>query len=227
MQYSILGKGRKKFKFIISPKDFESIFCDFHFVENCQRVPVDYIKTSSEEMLEKYTIFYNKLVSGYKFVYEDDWKLLNFFPLGLTHDLSKMEYYDKFMDKADKQWYKVHNEVEPCVHIGFFTLLYEKDKAIHKNFSFLACTENVMGIEIIFPKEIVYESDIDKIYNYDEIETYYKVYEKIVERIKGISKNMVLIIDGKEYRTDIKLSHNSKEEIANTYFMKNNKCVNR
>jgi hypothetical protein len=103
-------------------------------------------------------------------------------------------------------------------------LVFDQSKKLFSNRSFIQYPENTIGLEIEFPKELNYYEE-NKTVNCNEIETYNQVYKKIIESIKRISKNLTFTVDGKEYKTSIKVSKNSIEEMGNIYFIKNNKCI--
>jgi esterase/lipase len=59
-------------------------------------------------------------------------------------------------------------------------------------------------------------------YKCNEMKQYNNVYKKLVRKINEITKNMVIIFDEIEYKTNIKISKDAKIEINNAYFIKNN-----
>jgi hypothetical protein len=215
-------EGTIYYRFILTPNELEKILKPFHLVINSTRVSENYIETEHTEFMNKYKIFYEKLISNYKFIWENDWKTFNFLPIGLTHDLKICNYNEKFMDKKDKHWYKIHNWTKPDAGIDFFALCIADDKKLYQINNNQNYTENTMGLQLYFPKRIWYESMETNQIKYNEIETYNEVYKKIVEEVNKISNNLKIGNGEKEYRTNIKLSVNAKGDIRNTYFVKKN-----
>ena len=93
-------KGLNKFYFIITPDELENILYDFYcckagFQHIPDNYPYNYIELDKYELLEKYRIFYDKLISGYKFEQKKAEKgfiideSLRFFPVLLTDKLIK------------------------------------------------------------------------------------------------------------------------------------------
>jgi hypothetical protein len=224
------SKGWNTFKFLVSPLELTTIIKEFHHIEFSKRVPENYIESDPIECFNKYKIFYDKLISNYKFVWETDFDLFDF-RIGLSNDLSKCTYDKKFMDKKDKKYYKISNFKEPCVGINIIVLRFDENKKLFSNYSYIQFPENTMGLEIQYPKELYYYEEVNgeivtkRAINCNEIETYNNVYKKIVEDIKKISKNLAFTMDGKEYKTSIKVSKSIIEEVKNIYFIKNNKCI--
>jgi hypothetical protein len=220
------------FKFLISPNEFENIFNEFHHIEYTHRVPKNYIETDPQILFDNYRLFYNKLVSNYKFLRSDD-ELTNL-QMGFSNDLSKCIFGEPFIDETNKQYYKISDFIEPCVGLGIVVLSFYKNKKLFSNRSFIQFPENTIGLQIEFPKEIDYYEENKnktpkmqniKTRNCNEIETSNMVYKKITEKIKKTSRNLTFTVDGKEYKTPIKISINIIEEMKNIYFIKNNKCI--
>jgi hypothetical protein len=223
-------KGWNIFKFLVSPPELTAIIKEYHHIEFGRRVPANYIESDPIEFFNKYKIFYDKLVSNYKFTKEIDFDLSNLM-IGLSNDLSKCTYDKEFMDKNNKIYYKLSNFKEPCVGINIVVLRFDKNKKLFSNLSFTQFPENIIGLEIHYPKELYYyekvnsEIIIKETINCNKIETYNSVYIKIMEDIKRISKNLVFAMDGKEYKTTIKVSKSIMEDVKNIYFIKSNKCI--
>jgi hypothetical protein len=215
-------KSWNTFKFLISPNEFENIFKEFHHIEYTHRVPKDYIETDPKILFNNYKLFYNKLVSSYKFLRTDD-ELINL-QTGFSNDLSKCTFGKLFMDETNKQYYKICDFKEPCVGMSIVVLVFDQNKKLLSNRSFIQYPENTIGLQIEFPKELNYYESNETV-NCSEIETYNRVYKKIIESIKSISKNLIFAVDGKEYKTSIRVGKNIIEEVKKIYFIKNNKCI--
>ena len=195
-------KGWNTYKFIVTPIEFEDLIDEFYIVKKDKNV-----------IINEYKIFYEKLISNYKFEWKNDFKYFNFLPIGLTNNLEKN---------------KENNAIEPSVGINFFVLhFFGKEKKLHSNFSYTQFPEKVMGLELTYPKELYYyekkgnDVKIIKKIECNEIENYNEVYKKLIGKINKVSKNLI-IIEEKEIRTNIKLSINAKEKIRNTYFLRSN-----
>ena len=223
-------RGWNKYHFLISPDELETIIKPFYHVVYTRRVPEDYIETNPKEYINKYKIFYEKLISNYKFIWKNDHKLLDL-NVGLTNDLSKCTYGEKFLDKKDQKYYRINDFKEPPVGLTIFILFLSKDRKLFTNYSYIQYPENVIGLEIQYPEDVYYyeqeNSEIifkEKI-NCAEIETYNQVYQPMVTKIESISKNLKFVIDGKESATVIKVSKNITDEIKNIHFIKSKNCI--
>ena len=223
-------KGWNTFHFLISPDELEKILKPFHHVEYTKRVSEDYTETNPQEYMNKYKIFYEKVVSNYKFIWENDKDLLDL-NIGLTNDLSKCTYGEKFLDEIDQKYYKISDFQEPSVGLAIFILFLNKDRNLSTNYSYTQYPENAIGLEIQYPENIYYyvEEDtriiVKERINCNYTETYNTVYKQIVTEIQDISKNLKFLINGNEDQTIIKVSKNITDEIKNIYFLKNNNCI--
>jgi hypothetical protein len=215
-------KSWNMFKFLISPNEFENIFKKFHHIEYTHRVPKNYIESDPQILFNHYKLFYNKLVSNYKFLGTDD-EFTNL-QTGFSNDLSKCTFSESFIDKTDKQYYKLCDFKEPCVGMSIVVLVFDQNKKLLSNRSFIQYPENTIGLKIEFPEEFNYYEN-NKTVHCSGIETSNQVYKEIIENIKRISKSLAFTVDGKEYKTTIKVSKKIIEEMENIYFIKNNKCI--
>jgi hypothetical protein len=221
-------KGWNTFKFLVSPIELENVLNGFHFLINNQRVPENYVETDPKEYFEKYKMFYEKLVSNYKFTWKTDHNITDLM-MGFSSDLSKCGYGKIFMDKNNKKYYKSPDFKEPSVGINPFILFLDKNRKLFSNYSYTQFPENLIGLQIEYPKQMHYydkeSKEITETINLNETDTYNNVYKIIVERVKQISRNLCFTIDGKEYKTVIKISKNIFEDVKKIYFIKNNNCV--
>jgi len=196
-------KGLNTYKFIINPIEFEYLIDKIYTVNK-----------EKNEIILDYKIFYEKLTSNYKFEWKKDYRYFNFLPIGLTSNLEKNIE---------------NNVIEPSVGMSFIVLhFFGKENKLHSKFSYTQFPEKVMGFELTYPKELHYyekkgnETKILKKIGCNEIENYNEVYKRLVENINKISKNLIIIKEEKEIKTNIKLSTNAKEEMRNTYFLRSN-----
>jgi len=185
-------------KFIIKPEEFNAVFTNFQYIRPriIKRDPPAK-EIFFEELFEWYTAFYNKLVSTYEFIYKNDSDLLRFIPFGISNDIKENDCpYPNY------------------VQMGFFRLTYLKNSKIYPNWYIHGEKEkNILGIQINFQKK----------HNYKEEKICYEmVWKKIMERINIITNEMVLIINEKKVKTDIKISEGAKTVIKNAHFLKNN-----
>jgi hypothetical protein len=182
-------KGWNRFRFLITPNEFDNIFKSFHHVAFTHRVSKNYIETDPKILFDNYRVFYNKLISNYKFTMKND-ELINI-QTGLSNDLSKCTYGKEFIDKIDGQYYKQYDFKEPCVGTGIVVLKFDKNEKLQSNRSYIQYPEYIIGMEIQFPKEIIY-FDTEKTVNCNETETYCKVYNELVGKINKLCKTMIL-----------------------------------
>jgi hypothetical protein len=196
-------RGWNSYRFFITPDEFENVTNGFYVVGK----DINIIRN-------EYKIFYERLISNYQFVWRNDYKHFNFLPIEISNHLEENQN---------------NNRIEPFVRMSFFVLhFWGKENKLHSNFSFTQFPEKTMGLELTYPKELFnYEKEdpevkIIKRVKCDELETYHKVYQELIVRINKLCKNMVLIKDEKEIRTNVKLSINAKEEIKNVFFITSN-----
>lgn len=217
------SKGWNIYNFLITPEELKSALMGFHHVEYSRRVPEDYKETEQEVTFEKYEGLYNKLSSGRKLSWKEDWKAFDLL-IGFTNDLSKCTYGPRFMDEQNKLYYKLSNFEEPCVGLNIFVLHINAKGKLCSNYSYTQFPESTIGLQLQFPKSLILCQNQEMI-SCNEIETYNKVYKVITERISEITKKLTLLIDGKEHKTNIRISSQAKEKLGNFYFIKNSNCV--
>ena len=223
MKYYPIG-GWNTCKFIVTPQELKEILEGFHLVEFCRRVAANYIETEIDNFISDYEDFYDLLISGQKFnLREDDvtTKLL----VGITNDLSKCAYSASFQDKKDKSWYRTPDFFEPCVGINIFTLCLDGKQKLHSNFSYMQFPENIMGLQLNFPKKIYLQQDVECEKKCTELDTYNDVYQVVIEKIKHLCGNLILMIGENVHRTNIKVSTSALKDIKGAYFIKENNCL--
>ena len=106
------AKGHHTLKFLISPHKLENIVNGLYFVVTSRSVPEDYISTCPKEYFNTYNAFYEKLISNYKLIWkntplphtpDDNQLLINLISTGISNDLSKCTYGEKFIYKKDNK----------------------------------------------------------------------------------------------------------------------------
>jgi hypothetical protein len=211
-------------KLIVTPTELENLIKDFHVIkENMQDdiydVSKKYAEVEHTVFIDQYKNFYEKLTSGYKFVWETDKELFNSLQYYyLTHD-------EKFMDSEDKGNALIE---EPLVEIQLFSLdYYNSINAVFSSFFYSVDPSYTMGIHIAYPKSYYDHGKLVKTYDdYKETETRIKVYKRMVDETYQYSKRLIIITkDGKECKTDVRISIAAIDDMRNAYFMKDNNCT--
>lgn len=81
--------------------------------------------------------------------------------------------------------------------------------------------ENVMGLELLYPKQIAYRQDgvLGPLMPTKELESY-QDYLLLRDRIREITKPLKLVIAGKEIRPRVRISPRAMEDVESFWFMK-------
>lgn len=216
-------QGWNFFRFLITPDEMEQLLCGLHHVVFTKRVTADYVESPPEEYLIKYRNLYEKLGTGYRFEWKEDYPYFDL-SIGLSEDLDKCAYGEPFADKRDGQHYKLSDFQEPCISLQPFILMIGEDEKLYSRVSYTQFPELTVGIELQYPKKICYfsenpiESGYSRIVPCGETETY-ELYQKLVKNVKTFTKTLNFQTEqGKSYRSGVWVSPQAKEDFKKFYF---------
>ena len=212
-------KGWNTFSFIITPKELRQALQGFCHVISTTRVPADYRESNPDDFFNKYEGLYEKLRTGYKFEWERDWAMLNV-SSDFSNDLSKCDYGEVFKTSSNEGFFKTAMFKEPCAHIGVLVLYKNDDGTILTNCGYTQFPEFVVGLQMIYPRKILFYSaplviECEKLC--DEM-GHFDVYKIIQDRVKKITKPLVLNIREKAHRPNVRISADAKLDFQNFYF---------
>ena len=213
-------KGWNTYKFLVTPQELRDILRGFHIVEYCRRVPADYIESDITDFVGYYEEFYRLLTSGERIAHIVIDNLLK----GFSNNLCNCAYNAPFQDSNDKLWYKTANFTEPCVGFNIFAFYLDKERKLQTKFSYINSPENIMGVQLEYPKKI-YSIEENREILCNELENYNDVYQVAVERIKQLCRNLTITIDENVHRTKIKISPIALKDIRDSHFIKENNCI--
>lgn len=214
MQYYTLSI--KKHHFIITPDELRRILSGFHFVVISTGVKRDYIESNPDAFFSVYDMLYNKLRSGEKLIWENDYAIAEF-STGITHHLENCLY-------TPGKKLSVPNFSEPCPWIETFCLISWKNQ-LSTAFAVHQFPENVCGLCLHFPTKVEYPVATQKhkqgIVLNSEFDDYAS-YMHLLSEIRKITSPLKLNFNGKIYRTSIRISEKAKQDVGNFYFIKTN-----
>lgn len=209
-------------RFLVTPKELEEVLSGFHHVVYTHRVPADYVESERSIFFEAYQALYDKLQSGKPLVWQKDLSKLDI-STGLSNDLTKSAYKEAFQDPKDGKFYKTSDFAEPCVGINPFVLKIAQDGKLQSNLSYIQFPEFVVGLEIQYPKNIIYYKD-DAGEEEERVPCRdlpsFEVYQEITGRLKAFTKNLSFQVGDRSYKTTIKISEKAKVGFYNFYFAK-------
>ena len=83
--------------------------------------------------------------------------------------------------------------------------------------------ENIMGLELLYPKLIAYRRDgvLGPLVSTKDLESY-QDFLFLRDRIRKITKPLKLVIEGKEIRPKVRISPKALEDVESFWFVKNN-----
>ena len=143
-------KGWHTYKFFVTPQELNDILRGFHIVEYSSRVPMDYIESNFADFVRNYENFYRLLTSSERIGHI----ILDNLLKGFSNNLSKCAYGAPFQDSNDKSWYKIADFSEPCVGFNIFAFYLDEERKLQTKFSYINFPENIMGVQLEFPKKI-------------------------------------------------------------------------
>ena len=208
-------RSTKKFQFLITPDELRSVLNDVHFVVANTGVTKDYTESDPSVFLCKYETLYNKLASGDKLKWENDYDIIGF-STGITRYHDNIHY-------APSTRLRIPNFLEPCAYIEPFGFYMMENGQLSTAFHIQQIAENTIGLCLSFPSKVEYEVSTDKhqvgIVTCDKLDDN-KTYQEIVKRVKGLTKPLNMTIQNKKYRPAVRVSRQAKRDLGNFYFCK-------
>lgn len=224
-----LVTGWETFYFIVTPEELEKCLTEFHLVIHNTHVPIDYVETSTSSYINTQKQLFELLKTGEKLNWDDHYFLLR--QIGLTTDLSRCIYGN--MHKYHGKLYKKADFDEPCINFSPFTFYLIEDKngksRISTQVSYIQCPENVVGIELSYPKNIQFKSSdtgtFEALYSTKTLHSY-QDYLKIKSRISDITRPLLFQMVDKIIKPRVRISTTALESVSNFYFFKSHSVNN-
>ena len=217
MLHNYFVRSTKKFQFLITPDELRSVLNDVHFVVANTGVTKDYTESDPSVFLNKYEALYNRLASGDKLIWDNDYAIVGF-STGITRFLGNIQY-------TPSTRLSIPNFLEPCAYIEPFGFYMMENGQLSTAFHIQQIAENIIGLCLSFPSKVEYEVPTEKhqvgIVTCDELDDN-KTYEEFVERVKAMTKPLNLTMQNKKYRPAVRVSEQAKRDLTNFYFCKSN-----
>ncbi len=217
---SYTGLKWHKFKFVLHPSEFESIFYDIEYfiaITNT-RVEVDYKIEDKTSIFEQYELYYNKITSGSEWK-KEEWKLDIYTQIT---DNPKYIKYEVFEIEEDNQLKKFKRsiQIEPVINISPFSLMVDHKQQLRVNL-FDSKRNSHIGLEFTYPKEILRNNKTIKTENL----TTYKLYVELIKRIKKQAHKVKAVRDDVNSSPDFWISEKCLPEINNNFGLKENSIM--
>lgn len=214
------GLKWQKFNFVVHPIELQEIFrkMDCFTAITNKRVEESYQITDKASVSEQYNKYYNKIMSGEKWVRENDWKLEIHTSLTNNPNTIRYEPFEKEEDGMIKI-FKRAIQLEPVINVTIFCLMIDsKDKfnvALYDSSG-----ESNLGLQINYPREI---------YNFEnqktiKTETFsnFRLYTDLVNSIKKVGRKAKATRENKISKPNFWLTERVIDDINNSYNVKNN-----
>lgn len=217
------GKGWNTFNFILTPKEFESIFKDlqFYFVITNTRVPIDYRATEKSSVFIGYNDFFNEtLTGGRKLDRKEHWFYEDKIRISITDDIDKIDFENIDNQEVSKE-FKLVRPTEPVINISPFYLLKKKESLSVAYMN----TEGTIGLELTYPKFVSFLTDGDNSIIDAHTFSAYNLYNDLVKNIKSISNKAKVQSDKKLYRPNFWISPEAKKVINENRYLKSNSLI--
>ncbi|AXB58615.1 hypothetical protein [Flavobacterium fluviale] len=221
------GRGWNTFKFILTPKEFESIFNEqkFHFIITNSRVYIDYKKTDEQFIFNSYEDFFNSvIIAKSKLGRKEQWFFESKIRISITDDLSKIDF-ENIRDKKEKisKDFKLVRPTEPVLNISPFYLTYSKTK---ESISVANMNEEgTIGLELTYPKFVSFSNDSFNSIVDAHTFTTYNLFDDLMKNIKAISSKARLQSNTKLFRPNFWISTESKKIINTNPYLKSNNLI--
>ncbi|GAA3777330.1 hypothetical protein [Flavobacterium ginsengiterrae] len=214
------GKGWNTFNFILTPKEFNSIFENqkYSFVITNSRVEIDYTETDKEFIFNSYKDFFNEIIIGDK---KDYWIFEEKIRISITDDINKIQFNDIINKKGIvSSDFKLVSPTEPVINIRPLYLTYSKIKEsptiAYRN------TEGTIGLELTYPKVVSFRKDDFKTLIDAHTFTTYNLFNNLIKNIKAISNKAKLEKGAKLFRPNFWISAEAKKVINENHYLKSN-----
>jgi len=213
------GLKWKKFKFTVTPNEFENLFNDLEYFIAITNTPVDenYQINDKTSIFSQYQLYYNKIISGTEWK-NNDWKLD--IHTALTDNIEHIKF-ERFEIEEDGiiKTFKRAIQIEPVINISPFSLQIDNKNRLTVIFFDSKCNSNI-GLEISYPKEIqnLESGEISSTENFST----HKLYLELVKRIKEISKKSKAKRNNNLSKPNFWISSNCIEEVNKNVMIKRN-----
>ena len=212
--------GWQSCPFFISPKELKTAFEPFKLVINNTCVPIDYTDTPVEEFIKKYSLLYERLLSG-EVLEGKDRALLE--QIAVTSNLSDVKFgMEHELDGKMVKAVIFDKSISPMPYLSPFTFMTytENNKTyVSTRASYLAYREFIFGYEINFPKFSQSDADYYGLTSEKEFKTYVD-YELFRKNILRITKPLTLNLNGTVRKTAVRISDEAKIHLPNLYCIK-------
>lgn len=214
-------EGWNTFRFLITPAEFREALAGFHHVTFCCRVPLNYRESPPAELFATWERLYRRLQEDVPVDNKKDRDCFDWAD-GLTDDLAKCSYGPPFLDPGGSGvQYRLADFDEPCVGIQPFAMIIGEDGKLYTKFHYSQFPQKIAGLELQYPKKIAYFAErggYSRIVPCGEAETYCRVYQEIVRRVKGITVPLRFSVGEKEYRPSVRISPGAREAFPGFWF---------
>lgn len=218
------GKGWHTFNFIITPKEFESIFDElkFEFVITNSRVEIDYKKTEKQFIFTNYEDFFNaRLITENEVDKKEQLCFESKIRISITDDLSKIHFIDMRDRKGEiSNDFKLVRPTEPVINISPFFLTYSK--TIESLSVAYSNPEGTIGLELTYPKFVSFENDGFKNLYDTHTFTTCNLFNNLINNIKVISNKAKVQSNTKLFRPNFWISPEAKKVINQNHYIKTN-----
>lgn len=214
---SYRGLKWQKFNFIIHPTEFQKIFkkVDCFIAIANKRVEEDYEITDKTSIIEQYTRYYNKIISGQPWIREIDWKLEIHTSLTIDPEIVQYEPF-QIEENGLVKTFKRANQLEPLINVTNFCLTVDKKERL--SVALYDSGSSNLGLQINYPKEI-YDFDKKQTMKTEEFSNF-KLYTNLITSIKTIGKKAKATRNGKLSKPNFWVTEKVIDDINNNYNVK-------
>lgn len=222
------GKGWHKFKFILTPDEFKSLFdeSNFYFVVANSRVDINYSHTEIDYIFSGYQKYFEEILIGQniddrKKVFEKkEYEFVSKIRISIIGSLEKMYFVDCLERNKDVSTeFKLVEFTEPVINISPFYLYLAKNETLSVEFM---NDEGIIGLEISYPKFVSWEKDDYARYEETTIFKTYSLFKTLTTRVKKIANRAKMSSPTKTYRPNFWISQDAKKVINQNRFLRSN-----
>ena len=195
----------EKLRIIVTPQELRQILGDLHHV-SLNGVHKGYTESDPEQLFQGYASLYERLKNGDQLDWKQDHQTV-FLQTGLTGNLSSCAY--KNTNKLC-----VPDFSEPCAFAETFCLVLQRGQLSAAGWVG-QFPENTVGICIGVPKKVEFSDGTKTL---EELADH-QAYERLILRIKSLTKPLKLQIGEKIYRPSVRVSQQAKGDLQRFWFV--------
>ena len=220
------GRGWHRFKFILTPQEFQDLFMDMtcFFVTTNSRVAINYTFTEQEYVFEGYKQFFDETLIG-QITHDRKrrWEIEQPIRTAITDNLNKIAFRNSLDTEGNvSSVFKVTDPLEPVINISPFYLTLTIDESLSVAYM---NEEGIIGLELTYPKCVSWKNEGFNVVHETTTFTTTDLFLEFVKRIKKVSHKAKIKSETKTFKPDFWISTSGVSLINQNQYLKKNRLI--